>query len=77
MKKKKDYEQLFRVISGLVKRKSLNLVTKIRKNMKSKAMRAFDKAMLRKRAVIESVNGPLKNISHIEILGTVRHSALW
>ena len=34
--------------------------------MKPKALKAFDKAMLRKRAVIESVNDQLKNISQIE-----------
>ena len=34
--------------------------------MKPKALKAFDKAMLPKRAVIESVNAQLKNISQIE-----------
>ena len=34
--------------------------------MKPKELKAFDKAMLRKRAVIESVNDQLKNISQIE-----------
>lgn len=46
--------------------KGLNLVTKVRKNMKPKLLNAFDKIMLRKRAVIESVNDQLKNISQIE-----------
>ena len=41
-------------------------MTKVRKNMKPKELKAFDKAMLRKRAVIESVNDQLKNISQIE-----------
>ncbi len=49
-----------------LKEKGLNLVTKVRKNMKPKEMKAFDKAMLRKRTVIESVNDQLKNISQIE-----------
>ncbi|MBO9497065.1 hypothetical protein J7438_23680 [Thalassotalea sp. G20_0] len=34
--------------------------------MKPKELKAFDKVMLRKRAVIESVNDQLKNISQIE-----------
>lgn len=49
-----------------LKEKGLNLVTKVRKNMKPKELKAFDKVMLRKRAVIESVNDQLKNISQIE-----------
>ena len=43
--------------------KGLNLVTKAKKNMKPRLLRAFDKMMLRKRAIIESVNDQLKNIS--------------
>ncbi|MBO9496968.1 IS982 family transposase, partial [Thalassotalea sp. G20_0] len=49
-----------------LKEKGLKVVTKVRKNMKPKALKAFNKAMLRKRAVIESVNDQLKNISQIE-----------
>lgn len=44
----------------------LHLLTKIRNNMKNKLMPLFDKILLRKRAVIESVNDQLKNISQIE-----------
>jgi len=46
--------------------KGLQLITKIKKNMKNKLMPLFDKLLLRKRAVIESVNDQLKNISQIE-----------
>ena len=53
-------------LAGWLKEKGLNLVTKVRKNMKPKELKAFDKAMLRKRAVIESVNDQLKNISQTE-----------
>ncbi len=53
-------------LAGWLKEKGLNLVTKVRKNMKPRELKAFDKAMLRKRAVIESVNDQLKNISQIE-----------
>jgi|SRR5215813_7608779 len=46
--------------------KGLQLITKIKKNMKNKLMLLFDKLLLRKRAIIESVNDQLKNISQIE-----------
>jgi hypothetical protein len=41
-------------------------VTKVRKNMKNKLLPLFDKILLRKRSIIESVNDQLKNISQIE-----------
>lgn len=44
----------------------IHLVTKIRKNMKNSMMNLYDKIMLRKRAVIETVNDELKNVCHIE-----------
>ena len=44
----------------------VQLITKIRKNMKNKLMSAFDKLMLRKRSVIECVNDSLKNTCQIE-----------
>lgn len=47
-------------------KKGLQLITRIKKNMKNKLMPIFDKILLRKRAIIESVNDQLKNISQIE-----------
>jgi hypothetical protein len=44
----------------------VQLVTKVRKNMKNKLLPLFDKLLLRKRSIIEAVNDPLKNISQIE-----------
>ncbi len=44
----------------------IHLVTKIRKNMKKKALDFMDKIYLRKRAIIESVNDVLKNTCQIE-----------
>lgn len=44
----------------------VQLVTKIRKNMKNVLMPVVDKILLRKRALIETVNDQLKNISQIE-----------
>ena len=44
----------------------IHLITKLKKNMKNKLMDMTDKILLRKRAVIESVNDFLKNICQIE-----------
>jgi hypothetical protein len=52
-------EQLF-TTQGLL------LITKPRKNMRERILAATDKLLLRKRAIIESVNDQLKNICQIE-----------
>ena len=44
----------------------LQLVTQIRKNMTNRLMPLWDKIMLRKRSLIETVNDQLKNIAQIE-----------
>lgn len=44
----------------------IHLVTKIKKNMKNSLMNIHDKIMLRKRALVETVNDELKNICQIE-----------
>jgi hypothetical protein len=45
---------------------NVQLVTKLRRKMKNRLILMFDKMMLRKRAIIESVMDQLKNISQIE-----------
>lgn len=45
---------------------NLQLITRLRKNMKNRLMPLIDKLLLRKRAIIESVIDQLKNISQIE-----------
>ncbi len=50
----------------LLQMSNLQLITKIRKNMKNRLMSLFDKLLLRKRAIIESVIDQLKNIYQIE-----------
>lgn len=52
------FDQLF--VDGV------HLVTKIRKNMKNSLMLMHDKIMLKKRAIIETVNDELKNMCQIE-----------
>ena len=44
----------------------LQLITRLRKNMKNHLMPLSDKLLLRKRAIIESIIDQLKNISQIE-----------
>jgi transposase len=44
----------------------IQLITKLRKNMKNRLMPLMDKLLLRKRAIIESIVDQLKNISQIE-----------
>jgi Transposase DDE domain len=52
---------------------ALELVTKARSNMKAKIQDEFDKFLLRKRAIIESIYDQLKNISQIK---HTRHRSL-
>ena len=46
--------------------KNITLVTRAKKNRKNKLINLYDRLMLRKRTVIESVNDFLKNICNIE-----------
>ncbi|CAH2559891.1 IS982 family transposase [Cardinium endosymbiont of Oedothorax gibbosus] len=46
--------------------KGVELITQIRKNMKNSFMPLWDKLMLRKRSIIETIIDQLKNISQIE-----------
>ena len=43
----------------------IQLITPFKKNMKNRLMPLFDKILLRKRSLIETVNDQLKNISQI------------
>ncbi len=45
----------------------LHLITKVRKNMRERVISLHDKLLLRKRAIIESVNDQLKNQSRLSI----------
>lgn len=58
MVKESVFEKLF--LDGV------QLITKIRRNMKNKLMSVYDKIMLRKRSVIECVMDSLKNICQLE-----------
>jgi hypothetical protein len=55
-------QKLFELLCG----RGIQLITKIKVKMKNKLMLMMDKLMLRKRAIIESINDQLQNISQIE-----------
>lgn len=55
---KRLFEQLF--VDGI------QLITKLKNNMKGALMSVADKVLLRKRAIIETVNDELKNIAQVE-----------
>lgn len=61
-----DKGYLSRALSEWLMSRGLQLITKIKRNMKNILMPLFDKLLLRKRALIESVNDQLKNIYQIE-----------
>lgn len=61
-----DKGYLSQSLSERLMQQDLQLITKVRKNMKQRLLSLFDKLFLRKRAVMESVIDQLKNISQIE-----------
>lgn len=61
-----DKGYLSQALSERLLMQDLQLITKVRKNMKQRLLSMFDKLLLRKRAVMESVIDQLKNISQIE-----------
>lgn len=54
--------------------RNIKRVTTLKKNMKTQPIDAFDKLMLRKRSIIETINDPLKNIFDLE---HSRHRSLY
>lgn len=53
-------------LTQLLFEQGLQLITRLRKNMKDHLMHLSDKLLLRKRAIIESIIDQLKNISQME-----------
>lgn len=69
-----DLGYLSEPLRTLLGEQNLELITKVKKNMKNKFMKMTDKLLLRKRAIIETVFDQLKNISNIE---HTRHRSFW
>ena len=61
-----DKGYLSQSLSERLRQQDLQLITKVRKNMKQRLLSLFDKLLLRKRAVMKSVIDQLKNISQVE-----------
>jgi len=58
----------------LLQDQGVQLLTKVKRNMKPQEISAVDKILLRKRSIIETVFDQLKNISQIE---HTRHRSFW
>jgi hypothetical protein len=69
-----DKGYISQVLTELLGEDNVQLITKVKKNMKNKFVNFFDKLLLRKRAIIETINDQLKNISQIE---HTRHRSIW
>jgi len=53
-------------LSELLFADGIQLITKVKKNMKKQNLSIMESILLRKRAIIESVNDELKNICHLQ-----------
>ena len=53
-------------LADLLGQNNVELITTLRKNMKPRVRNAFDKLLLRKRSIIETINDQLKNSANIE-----------
>jgi len=69
-----DLGYLSEPLKILLKQQNLELITKVKKNIKNKFLNLSDKLLLRKRAIIKTVFDQLKNISNIE---HTRHRSMW
>jgi Transposase DDE domain len=61
-----DRGYISRALHKMLWAQGLALITLIRQNMKPRLMRLWDRLLLRKRFLIETINDQLKNVSQIE-----------
>jgi hypothetical protein len=61
-----DKGYISKALSDLLFGNGIQLITAVRRNMKTKALSNEEKILLRKRSVIETVNDELKNICQVE-----------
>ena len=61
-----DRGYVSQTLQKILSEQDLQLITKSKKNMKNRLLTVFDQIMLRKRALIETINDQLKNICQIE-----------
>lgn len=61
-----DKGYISQALSELLFQDGIQLITKVRKNMKKKPLSDTEKILLRKRAIVETVNDELKNMCQVE-----------
>jgi hypothetical protein len=61
-----DRGYISKALQEVLSEQNLQLITKIKKNMKNRLLSFFDQLLLRKRTLIETINDQLKNICQIE-----------
>ncbi|AFI85876.1 IS982 family transposase [Methylophaga nitratireducenticrescens] len=61
-----DKGYISQALSGKLYDQGIELITNVRKNMKPKLLSLWDRILLKKRFIIETINDQLKNISQIE-----------
>lgn len=61
-----DKGYISKALAGTLFDKNVELITNVRKNMKAHLISLWDRALLTKRFIIETINDQLKNISQIE-----------
>jgi hypothetical protein len=61
-----DKGYISKALSDLLFGNGIQLITQVRRNMKTKALSNEERILLRKRSVIETVNDELKNICQVE-----------
>lgn len=69
-----DRGYISKKLADLLAKRDIKLITTLKKNMKNQAIGAFDKLLLRKRSIIETINDQLKNIFDLE---HSRHRSLY
>jgi hypothetical protein len=62
-----DCGYISQALHGVLYSQGIALLPKIRKSMKNRLMRLWDKLLLRKRILSETINDPLKHVSQIEL----------
>jgi transposase len=65
-----DRGYISKKLTELIACDDVELITTVKKNMKPRVLKAFDKLLLRKRYIIETINDQLKNTFDLEALKT-------
>jgi hypothetical protein len=61
-----DRGYISKKLAQLLASQNIQLITTLKKNMKTQVVDAFDQLLLRKRSIIETINDQLKNIFDLE-----------